>query len=157
MAGDIDVAVVGGGHNGLVAATYLARAGLSVHVFERRSFTGGAAITEELWPGFKFSTCAHMVHGIQPKIYRDFQLLERGMEVIPRQGIQVLPDGTYFGPKTHDSPRNRSLQLTPAEREGQRPLWGIQEYLAAGDFAVPAATAALAGRGARQGRRHTCG
>ena len=60
MAGDIDVAVVGGGHNGLVAATYLARAGLTVHVFERRSFTGGAAITEELWPGFKFSTCAHM-------------------------------------------------------------------------------------------------
>ena len=90
MAGDIDVAIVGGGHNGLVAATYLARAGLSVHVFERRPFTGGAAITEELWPGFKFSTCAHMVHGIHPKIYRDFRLLERGMEVIPRQGIQVL-------------------------------------------------------------------
>ena len=120
MAGDIDVAIVGGGHNGLVAATYLARAGLSVHVFERRSFTGGAAITEELWPGFKFSTCAHMVHGIQPKIYRDFRLLERGMEVIPRQGIQVFPDGTYFGPKTHDSPRNRALHLTQEEREGQR-------------------------------------
>jgi phytoene dehydrogenase-like protein len=120
VAGDIDVAVVGGGHNGLVAATYLARAGLTVHVFERRSFTGGAAITEELWPGFKFSTCAHMVHGIQPKIYRDFRLLERGMEVIPRQGIQVLPDNTYFGPSTHDSPRNRALQLTPEERDGQR-------------------------------------
>lgn len=120
MANDIDVAVVGGGHNGLVAATYLARAGLAVHVFERRPFTGGAAITEELWPGFKFSTCAHMVHGIQPKIYREFQLLERGMEVIPRQGIQVLPDGTYFGPKTHESPRNHALHLSAAEREGQR-------------------------------------
>ncbi len=120
MAGDIDIAVVGGGHNGLVAATYLARAGLNVHVFERRPFTGGAAITEELWPGFKFSTCAHMVHGIHPKIFRDFQLTERGLDVIPRQGLQVLPDGTYWGPSTHESPRNRALQLTPAEREGQR-------------------------------------
>ncbi|MDE2930637.1 MAG: NAD(P)/FAD-dependent oxidoreductase [Chloroflexota bacterium] len=120
MAVDIDVAVVGGGHNGLVAATYLAWAGLKVHVFERRSWTGGAAITEELWPGFKFSTCAHMVHGIQPKIYREFQLLERGMEVIPRQGIQIMPDGTYFGPKTHDSSRNCAVHLTQAEQEGQR-------------------------------------
>jgi phytoene dehydrogenase-like protein len=120
VASDIDVAIVGGGHNGLVAATYLARAGLSVHVFERRPWVGGAAITEELWPGFKFSTCAHMVHGIHPKIYREFQLLERGMEVIPRQGIQVLPDDTYWGPSSHDSPRNRTLQLTPEEREGQR-------------------------------------
>ena len=54
---DVDVAIVGAGHNGLVAATYLAKAGLDVHLFERRSFVRGAAITEELWPGFHFSTC----------------------------------------------------------------------------------------------------
>ena len=57
---DTDVIIVGAGHNGLVAAAYLARAGLRVDLFERRVFYGGAAITEELWPGFRFSTCAHM-------------------------------------------------------------------------------------------------
>src|SRR5688500_16854377 len=77
---DVDAVIVGGGHNGLVAAWYLAAAGLRVHVFERRPFTGGAAITQELWPGFYFSPCAHMVHAIHPKIIRNLRLRERGLQ-----------------------------------------------------------------------------
>ena len=118
---DVDVAIVGAGHNGLVAATYLAKAGLDVHLFERRPFVGGAAITEELWPGFHFSTCAHMIHGIHPRIIRDLRLYERGLEAIPRPGGLILRgDGTYYGPKDHDSPRNHMVRLSADEREGQR-------------------------------------
>lgn len=104
---DTDVAIVGGGHNGLVAAFYLARAGLTVDLFERRSFLGGAAITEELWPGMHFSTCAHMVHAFHPKIIADLGLVERGLEIISRpSGLSIMTDGTYYGPADHASPRN---------------------------------------------------
>lgn len=119
----MDVAIGGGGHNGLVAAAYLAKAGLDVHVFERRPTVGGAAITEELWPGFQFSTCAHMTHGIHPKIVRDLKLYERGMKAIPREaGIQMRGDGTYFGPRDHASPNNLVAEgtLSGEELEGER-------------------------------------
>src|SRR5438105_3747372 len=75
MAGDVEVAIVGAGHNGLVAAAYLARAGLKVHLFERRPLVGGASTTEEVWPGFHFSPCAQVIHGIHPKIIRDLRLV----------------------------------------------------------------------------------
>ena len=95
----LDVAIVGAGHNGLVAAVYLARAGLKVHLFERRPFVGGAAITEELWPGFQFMTCAHAIWAMQPKIIRDLRLSERGLEIIPRPftGVHLRPDGNLLG------------------------------------------------------------
>src|SRR5437867_1774359 len=118
---DTDVAIVGAGHNGLVAAHYLARAGLNVDVFERRPFVGGAAITEELWPGYRFSTCAHMTHALHPKVIRDLRLFERGLEVIPRTfSAQLRPDGTYDAAEEHASPRNRATRLTPAERDADR-------------------------------------
>src|SRR5262245_32565748 len=131
---DLDAVVVGAGHNGLVAAWYLARAGLRVHVFERRPFPGGAAITEELWPGFHFSTCAHMVHAVHPRIIRDLRLRERGFEVLEREPTLLLnEDGTYFGPAGHDSPRNLSYadRLTPDEREGLRRLGDFRRTLEA--------------------------
>ena len=120
---DSDVIVVGAGHNGLTTAAYLAKAGLKVRVFERRSFVGGASITEELWPGFHFSTCAHMIHGLPPRIIRDLNLYERGMKMLPREGyIRLRPDGTYHGPSDHESPRNRThrSRLTAAERADSR-------------------------------------
>lgn len=102
-----DVIVVGAGHNGLVAATYLARAGLKVMLLERKSFVGGAALTEELWPGYHFSTCAHLIHAIHPKIMRDFDLERRGLKWVETPPtIYIRDDGTYYGPKDHDSPRN---------------------------------------------------
>ena len=95
---DTDVIIVGAGHNGLVAAAYLARAGLRVVMFERLPHVGGAAVTEELWPGFRFSTCAHMVHAIHPRIIRDLRLRERGFEVLSRgPWRRFQPNGTYFG------------------------------------------------------------
>ena len=116
---ELDIAIVGAGHNGLVAAVYLARAGLKVHLFERRPFVGGAAITEELWPGFQFMTCAHAIWAMQPKIIRDLRLSERGLEIIPRPftGVHLRPDGNYWGSKDHKSPRNLIANLTAEESE----------------------------------------
>jgi phytoene dehydrogenase-like protein len=83
-----DVIVIGGGHNGLVNAAYLARAGKRVLVLERRYVLGGAAVTEEVFPGFKFSVCSYVVSLLRPEIIRELDL--------PRHGLEILPlDGTF--------------------------------------------------------------
>ena len=142
MPHDLDVAIVGGGHNGLTAAWYLARAGFRVGIFERRSFVGGAAITEELWPGYRFSTCAHMVHALDPGIQADLRLEERGMVGIPRTGSLVpMPDGDYWGPDDHESPRNLALQLTRGRDRGGTPLRGHEAAAMRTVRSVPPAAA----------------
>ncbi|MEQ1501751.1 MAG: NAD(P)/FAD-dependent oxidoreductase [Myxococcota bacterium] len=78
-----DAVIVGGGHNGLVCAAYLARAGRSVLVLERRHLVGGAAVTEELVPGFKFTVCSYVVSLLRPWIWRDLELARHGLELIP--------------------------------------------------------------------------
>jgi phytoene dehydrogenase-like protein len=88
MATHYDAIVIGGGHNGLVNAAYLARAGKKVLVLERRHVLGGAAVTEEIIPGFKFSVCSYVVSLLRPEIIRELDL--------PRHGFEVLPlDGTF--------------------------------------------------------------
>ena len=79
-----DVVVVGGGHNGLVCACYLAKAGLDVTVLERREVVGGACVTEELFPGYRCSTASLVTSLFRPEIVADLDLASHGLEFIPR-------------------------------------------------------------------------
>jgi phytoene dehydrogenase-like protein len=102
-----DAIVIGGGHNGLVCACYLAGAGLKVRVLERRLLVGGAAVTEEFAPGFRNSTAAYTVSLLNPKVIRDLRLAEHGLEIVERPfaNFLPLPDGRSFklGPTTADT------------------------------------------------------
>lgn len=86
-----DVVVIGGGHNGLVCAFYLARAGLKVTVLERRGVVGGAAVTEEFHPGFRNSTASYTVSLLNPKVIADMNLAGRGLRVVERRLSNFLP------------------------------------------------------------------
>ena len=93
----IDAVIIGGGHNGLTCAFYLARAGLKVTVCEARDVLGGAAVTEEFAPGFRNSTASYTVSLLQPKVIADMRLPERGYRVIERPVSNYLPlDGDYL-------------------------------------------------------------
>ena len=92
-----DVIVIGGGHNGLTSAAYLARAGKKVLVLERRHVLGGAAVTEEVFPGFKFSVCSYVVSLLRPEIIRDLDLPRHGLEILPLDGtFTPMPNGDYL-------------------------------------------------------------
>ncbi len=93
-----DIIIVGAGHNGLVTAAYLARAGKRVLVVERRDVVGGACVTEELWPGFKVSTAAYVNSLLRPEIIRDLELTRHGFELLPRSpsSFTPFPDGRFL-------------------------------------------------------------
>src|SRR5436189_1804627 len=92
-----DVIIIGGGHNGLVNAAYLARAGRRVLVLERRHVLGGAAVTEEIHPGFKYSVCSYVVSLLRPEIIRELDLPRHGLEILPLDGtFTPMPDGNYL-------------------------------------------------------------
>jgi phytoene dehydrogenase-like protein len=97
MNSTYDVVVIGGGHNGLVSAAYLARAGKRVLVCERRHVLGGAAVTEEVFPGFKFSVASYVVSLLRPEIIRELDLPRHGMEILPLDGtFTPMPNGDYL-------------------------------------------------------------
>jgi phytoene dehydrogenase-like protein len=93
-----DIIIIGGGHNGLTAAAYLARARLKVLVLERRELVGGTCVTEEVWPGFKVSTAAYVNSLFRPQIIRDLELKKHGFEMLPRNpsSFSPFPDGRYL-------------------------------------------------------------
>ena len=92
-----DAIIIGGGHNGLTAAAYLARAGRKVVVLERRHVLGGAAVTEEVFPGFHFSVCSYVVSLLRPEIIRELDLARHGLEILPLDGtFTPMPNGDYL-------------------------------------------------------------
>src|SRR6186713_2875572 len=94
---NFDVIVIGGGHNGLVHAAYLARAGRRVLVLERRHVLGGAAVTEEVFPGFHFSVCSYVVSLPRPEIIRELDLPRHGLEILPLDGtFTPMPNGDHL-------------------------------------------------------------
>src|ERR1700758_1803101 len=105
MAASYDAIIIGAGHNGLVTAGYLARAGWKVLVLERRDVVGGACVTEEVFPGFKVSTAAYVNSLFRKEIIRDLRLAEYGFAVLERNPSSFTP-----------FPDGRSLLLGPDAR-----------------------------------------
>jgi phytoene dehydrogenase-like protein len=107
MAAKYDAIVIGGGHNGLVCAAYLARAGRRVLVLERREMIGGAALSAEIFPGFRFSVYSYVVSLLRPEIIRDLDLPRHGLHILPLENtFTPLPDGDHLV-QWGDHDRNR--------------------------------------------------
>ena len=91
-----DVAIIGGGHNGLTTACYLAKAGLKVIVVERHEYVGGAAVSRELHPGWTYSNCSYVCSLLRPEIFRDLELSKFGLQIIPYEGSATMLDNGNF-------------------------------------------------------------
>src|SRR5213080_2454526 len=111
MAAKYDAIIIGGGHNGLVTACYLAKAGWKVLVLERRYLVGGACVTEEAFPGFKVSTAAYVNSLFRKEIIRDLRLADYGFRVLERNPSSFSP-----------FPDDRSLLLGPDAGLNQREI-----------------------------------
>ncbi|HEY5896524.1 MAG TPA: NAD(P)/FAD-dependent oxidoreductase, partial [Burkholderiales bacterium] len=105
-----DAIIVGGGHNGLACAAYLARAGRKVVVLERRERVGGAALSEEVFPGFRFSVFSYVVSLLRPEIIRELELPRHGLHILPLEStVTPLPNGDYLGQWSDHDQNRREL------------------------------------------------
>ncbi len=114
-----DAIIIGGGHNGLVNAAYLARAGKRVLALERRHVLGGATVTEELYPGFKYSVCSYVISLLRPEVIRELDLPRHGLEILPLEStFTPLPDGDYLVRwADHDATRRELYRHSPRDAE----------------------------------------
>lgn len=114
-----DAIIIGAGHNGLVTACYLARAGLKVVVVEKNDYIGGAAVSRELYPGFTYSNCSYVSSLFRPEIMRDLELPRHGLQILPYEGGAVLMEnGNYLGAhRDHDANRREFARHSPRDAE----------------------------------------
>src|SRR5215207_735762 len=114
-----DAIVVGGGHNGLVNAAYLARAGKRVLVLERRHTVGGATVTEEIYPGFKYLIASYLISLLRPEVIQDLQLARHGLAIMPLESTYVpLLDGNYLADwPDHDATRQEIARHSRRDAE----------------------------------------
>src|SRR5574338_464446 len=118
-ANQYDAIIIGGGHNGLVAATYLARAGKNVVVLERRHIVGGAAVTEASFPGYKFTEFSYVVSLLRPEIIRDLELPRHGLKILPLPStVTPMDNGDYLAAwEDHDLTRREIYRHSPRDAE----------------------------------------
>lgn len=138
MSTDYDALVVGGGHNGLTAGAYLARAGQRVAVLERRSILGGACVTEEVWPGQRVSRASYVVSMLNPRIVRDLELKAFGYEAIPLDPpfATFAADGTPI--LFHDDDRRTYESIARVSRKDADAMAGFEAIMEqAADFLRP--------------------
>jgi len=127
-----DAIIIGSGHNGLIAAGYLAKAGKHVLVLERRSIIGGATVTEELFPGYRLSTCSYVCNLLLPEVIEDLELVRYGYDVRPfdPQYFVPFPDGRYFmsfldGKKT----REQIAKFSRRDVDGYGAYWAMWDRI----------------------------
>src|SRR6186997_1758847 len=118
-ANQYDAIIIGGGHNGLVAGAYLARAGKKVVVLERRHLVGGAAVTEEIFPGYKFTEFSYVVSLLRPEIIRDLELPKHGLKILPLPStFTPTENGDYLASwDDHDLTRRELYRHSPKDAE----------------------------------------
>ena len=127
-----DAIVVGGGHNGLVTAAYLARAGKKTLVLERRDLVGGAAVTEEVFPGFKFSVFSYVVSLLRPEIIRDLDLPRHGLQILPLEStVTPLDNGDYLaGWADPDETRRELCRHSPRDADASAVFGRLMHHMA---------------------------
>ena len=132
MADRYDAIIIGGGHNGLITAAYLARAGRRVLVLERRYRVGGAAVSEEIYPGFTFSVFSYVVSLLRPEIIRDLDLPRHGLEILPLEStVTPMANGDYLAAwGDPDKTRREIYRHSPRDAEAMIEFGRLMHHMA---------------------------